>query len=92
MNERIWLILNPEEGGLDEPEEIHARTYHHRHAILLWEPEKAPAREAQLVTRATRDEYDTTRAAAIGMSPAGSRAWDGDYSELAKRGAVLPRR
>ena len=24
--ERVWLILNLEEGGKDEPEEIHART------------------------------------------------------------------
>jgi hypothetical protein len=28
LTERIWLILNPEEGGLDEPEEIHARADH----------------------------------------------------------------
>ncbi len=81
LNERIWLILNPEEGGLDEPEEIHARTYHHRHAILLWEPEKAPAREAKLVTCAIRDsqanEFDyagrgaarAARSLGVGRSP-----------------------
>jgi hypothetical protein len=63
-----------------------------RRSALLMAAEKAPAREAKLVTSAIRDEYDTTRAAAIGMSPAGSRASDGDYSELAKRGEGLPRR
>jgi hypothetical protein len=63
-----------------------------RHAILLMAAEKAPAREAKLVTCAIRDEYDTIRAAAIGMSAAGSRASVGSLSGLAKGCEGLPRR
>jgi hypothetical protein len=63
-----------------------------RGAVLWLETGKAPARSAQLMMSVIRDEYDTTRAAAIGMNPAGPRASDGDYSELAKRGEGLPRR
>jgi hypothetical protein len=43
-----------------------------RSAVLWSEPEKTSSRGARLVAAAIRDdEYDTARAAATGMSPAG---------------------